>query len=65
MHRKNFGRVSGIILDQCPKHGIFLDADSSIDAMEHVFLRRSSAAFTNLRARSNSPRSRCHLTRIQ
>ncbi len=36
MHRKNFGRVSGIILDQCPKHGVFLDAGELPDVLEFV-----------------------------
>ncbi len=36
MHRKNFGRVSGIILDQCPKHGIFLDAGELPDVLAFV-----------------------------
>lgn len=27
MNRKNFGRISGVILDECAKHGVWLDAD--------------------------------------
>lgn len=36
MQRRNFGRVSGIILDQCPKHGVFLDAGELPDVLEFV-----------------------------
>ena len=32
MHRKNFKRVSGVIIDECGDHGIWLDADE----LEHI-----------------------------
>jgi hypothetical protein len=32
MHRKNFARTSGIIVDWCGKHGTWLDADE----LEHI-----------------------------
>jgi len=26
MNRKNFGRISGVLIDECNKHGVWLDA---------------------------------------
>jgi len=26
MNRKNFGRISGVLIDECSKHGVWLDA---------------------------------------
>lgn len=26
MHRRNFGTISGVMIDECPRHGVFLDA---------------------------------------
>ncbi len=36
MARKNFERVSGIILDSCPRHGTFFDAGELEDTLDFV-----------------------------
>ena len=36
MARKNFGRVSGIVLDECPAHGTFFDAGELADVVAFV-----------------------------
>jgi hypothetical protein len=48
----NLGSIRGAIITTTGSnaHGIFLDAGSSIDSMEHVVVRRGSAAFTNATA---------------
>ena len=38
MHRKNFGRVSGVIIDQCATHGSWLDADE-LEAIARFILQ--------------------------
>jgi Zn-finger nucleic acid-binding protein len=42
MHRRNFGTISGVIVDECPKHGLFLDA-GELEAVE-AFLRAGGRA---------------------
>jgi Zn-finger nucleic acid-binding protein len=27
MNRRNFGTLSGVVIDECPRHGVFLDPD--------------------------------------
>ena len=34
MLRKNFGDVSGVMIDECPDHGVFLDA-GELEAFQH------------------------------
>ena len=34
MRRKNFGEVSGVMIDECPAHGVFLDA-GELEAIQH------------------------------
>ena len=55
MHRRNFGRVSGVVVDECRNHGVYLDDDelnrikafvsagglSLTQHMEHSELKRS------------------------
>jgi hypothetical protein len=36
MHRRNFGGHSGVIVDECPQHGLFLDSG---DRAEDAFLQ--------------------------
>lgn len=33
MHRRNFGTLSGVIVDECPRHGVFLDPEE-LEAIE-------------------------------
>jgi Zn-finger nucleic acid-binding protein len=34
MNRKNFGKISGVIIDRCGKHGVWLDA-GELDKIQH------------------------------
>lgn len=34
MRRKNFGETSGVMIDECPDHGVFLDA-GELEAIQH------------------------------
>lgn len=36
MHRKNYGRLSGVVVDQCAKHGVFFDAGELPQILEFV-----------------------------
>lgn len=42
MSRRNFGTISGVIVDECPKHGIYLDA-GELEEVE-AFLRAGGRA---------------------
>lgn len=42
MLRRNFGTISGVIVDECPQHGLFLDA-GELQAVE-AFLRAGGRA---------------------
>ncbi|HEY8376953.1 MAG TPA: zf-TFIIB domain-containing protein [Nannocystis sp.] len=42
MTRRNFGTISGVIVDECPKHGIWLDA-GELEAIE-AFIRAGGRA---------------------
>ncbi len=33
MNRRNFGTISGVIIDECPRHGVFLDPEE-LEAIE-------------------------------
>lgn len=37
MSRRNFGTISGVVVDECPRHGVFLD-EGELQAIEN-FLR--------------------------
>jgi Zn-finger nucleic acid-binding protein len=37
MTRRNFGTISGVVVDECPRHGVFLD-EGELQAIEN-FLR--------------------------
>jgi Zn-finger nucleic acid-binding protein len=36
MGRKNFGRISGVVLDSCPEHGIWFDDGELRQVLEFV-----------------------------
>jgi Zn-finger nucleic acid-binding protein len=36
MARRNFHRISGVVVDRCPKHGMWLDADELHRIFEFV-----------------------------
>lgn len=42
MHRRNFGTISGVIVDECRRHGLFLDA-GELEEVE-AFLRAGGRA---------------------
>lgn len=42
MTRRNFGTISGVVIDECPRHGVFLDA-GELPAIEN-FLRAGGQA---------------------
>ncbi|MEZ4454209.1 MAG: zf-TFIIB domain-containing protein [Nannocystaceae bacterium] len=50
MGRRNFGEVSGVIVDECPRHGVLLDA-GELEAIE-TFIRLGGPARAAERRRS-------------
>lgn len=65
MHRRNFGGISGIIVDECSKHGIWFDRDElavviafTRDTTREVAVRQDPVVKTSgLREEDFTPRS--------
>lgn len=52
MGRRNFGEASGVIVDECPRHGVFLDP-GELEAIE-AFVRLGGPALARAARRSRA-----------
>ena len=63
MHRKNFGRKSGIILDSCRSHGLWFDADELDGVVRWIRTGGESAARRRRREMESEEKQREELER--
>lgn len=56
MHRRNFARVSGVIVDECAKHGTFFDPGELEDVL--AFVQSGGLALAENRRREEAERDR-------
>jgi Zn-finger nucleic acid-binding protein len=59
MHRRNFARVSGVIVDECRTHGTFFDAGELEDVLH--FVRSGGMALAGEHEAAERERNRRHL----
>ena len=59
MHRRNYGRRSGVVLDTCSQHGLWFDQgelDSILDWIRHGGLERAERHHAQLEAEEERSR---------